>query len=122
MALRGQVTRFLVMLHRSPVRALTIALETGAIERFASSGNVALYARTVDSRHESNCKKKGEGNAKCGNKHLAWAFIAAAHFAVHCEARCRACRQPVELKILGRQRQRRIGVGTTIRLDCDAIA
>lgn len=65
-----------------PVLALTIALETGDIHRFASPGNFASYARTVDSRRESNGKKKGEGNAKCGNKYLAWAFVEAAHFAV----------------------------------------
>ena len=40
----------------------------------------------VDSRRESNGKKKGEGNAKCGNKHLAWAFVEAAHFAVRYDA------------------------------------
>ena len=49
-------------------------------------GNFASYARTVDSRRESNGKKKGVGNAKCGNKHLAWAFIEAAHFAVRYDA------------------------------------
>jgi transposase len=68
------------------VLALTIALETGDIGRFASPGQFASYARTVDSRRESNGKKKGEGNAKCGNKHLAWAFIEAAHFAVRYDA------------------------------------
>lgn len=68
------------------VLALTIALETGDIARFASPGQFASYARTVDSRRESNGKKKGEGNAKCGNKHLAWAFIEAAHFAVRYDA------------------------------------
>ena len=62
--------------------ALTIALETGDIARFEGAGNFASYARVVDSRRESNGKKKGEGNAKCGNKHLAWAFVEAAHFAV----------------------------------------
>jgi len=62
--------------------ALTIALESGDMSRFASAGNFASYARTVNSRRESNGKKKGAGNAKCGNKHLAWAFIEAAHFAV----------------------------------------
>lgn len=62
--------------------ALTIALESGDMARFASAGNFASYARTVDSRRESNGKKKGSGNAKCGNRHLAWAFIEAAHFAV----------------------------------------
>lgn len=66
--------------------ALTIALETGEIARFASAGDFASYARTVNSRRESNGKKKGEGNAKCGNKHLAWAFIEAAHFAVRYDA------------------------------------
>lgn len=64
------------------VLALTIALETGDINRFKGAGNFASYARVVDSRRESNGKKKGEGNAKCGNKHLAWAFVEAAHFAV----------------------------------------
>jgi len=68
------------------VLAMTIALETGDITRFDGPGNFASYARTVDSRRESNGKKKGEGNAKCGNKHLAWAFIEAAHFAVRYDA------------------------------------
>jgi transposase len=44
-------------------------------------GHFASYARCVDSCHESNGKKKGEGNRKNGNKYLAWAFIEAAHFA-----------------------------------------
>ncbi|MFM8769518.1 MAG: IS110 family transposase [Rubrivivax sp.] len=66
--------------------ALTIALETGDITRFASPGDFASYARTVDSRRESNGKKKGQGNAKCGNKYLAWAFIEAAHFAIRYDA------------------------------------
>jgi len=64
------------------VLSLTIALETGDVKRFAGPGNFASYARTVNSRRESNGKKKGEGNTKCGNKHLAWAFVEAAHFAV----------------------------------------
>lgn len=71
------------------VLALTIALETGDIDRFASPGNFASYARTVGSRRESNGKKKGEGNTKCGNKHLAWAFVEAAHFAVRYDERIR---------------------------------
>jgi len=36
----------------------------------------------VNSRRESNGKSKGIGNRKCGNKHLSWAFIEAAHHAV----------------------------------------
>jgi transposase len=68
------------------VLALTIALESGAITRFAGPGNFASYARVVNTRRESNGKKKGEGNAKCGNKYLAWAFIEAAHFAIRYDA------------------------------------
>jgi len=68
------------------VLAMTIALETGDVTRFDGPGNFASYARTVHSRRESNGKKKGEGNAKCGNRHLAWAFIEAAHFAVRYDA------------------------------------
>jgi transposase len=64
------------------VLALTIALETGEISRFASAGRFASYARMVESRRESNGKTKGFGNARCGNKHLSWAFVEAAHFAV----------------------------------------
>lgn len=64
------------------VLATTILLETGPIERFAAPGNFASYARCVDSVRTSNGKKKGEGNAKNGNKYLAWAFVEAANFAL----------------------------------------
>ena len=60
------------------VLATTILLETGPIERFAAAGDVASYARCVDSVHTSNGKKKGKGNTKNGNKYLAWAFVEAA--------------------------------------------
>jgi transposase len=63
------------------ILAPTIALETGAIERFATVGDFASYARCVDSKRISNNKKKGEGNVKNGNRYLAWAFVEAAHFA-----------------------------------------
>jgi transposase len=61
--------------------ATVIHLETGPIDRFASVGNYASYARCVDSLHTSNRKKKGEGNVKNGNKYLVWAFVEAANFA-----------------------------------------
>ena len=64
---------------------LTIMLETGDIHRFAGAGNYASYCRCVDSKRMSNGKKKGEGNAKSGNKYLSWAFSEAAHFAVRFE-------------------------------------
>jgi transposase len=64
-----------------PVLARCILLETGPIKRFASAGDYASYCRAVPTSHTSNGKTKGEGNAKCGNKHLAWAFVEAANFA-----------------------------------------
>jgi transposase len=63
------------------VLATVILLETGDITRFAEVGNYASYCRAVGSKHESNGKKKGEGNTKNGNKYLAWAFVEAANFA-----------------------------------------
>jgi transposase len=72
------------------ILATTIMLETGTVTRFAEVGNFSSYCRCVDSRRESNGKKKGEGNTKNGNKYLAWAFIEAANFALRfCpEAKC----------------------------------
>jgi transposase len=64
------------------ILATVILLETGSIDRFASAGNFASYARCVDSQHLSNGKKKGEGNTKNGNKYLSWAFVEAANFAI----------------------------------------
>jgi len=64
------------------VLALTIMLETGDIKRFAKVGNYVSYCRCVKSVRLSNNKKKGKGNAKNGNKYLAWAFIEAAIHAI----------------------------------------
>lgn len=64
------------------ILAQTILLETGEITRFKGPGNFASYCRCVDSRRESNGKKKGENNRKNGNKYLAWGFIEAANFAI----------------------------------------
>jgi transposase len=64
------------------ILALTILLETGDINRFKGPCNFASYCRCVDSRRESNGKKKGENNRKNGNRYLAWAFIEAATFAI----------------------------------------
>lgn len=71
------------------VLAPTIALETGEIERFKSVGHYSSYCRVVESRRENNERKKGEGNKKCGNRYLAWAFSEAAHFAVRYNDRAR---------------------------------
>ncbi len=64
------------------ILAETILLETGDISRFKGPGNFSSYCRCVDSRRESNGKKKGENNRKNGNKYRAWAFIEAANFAI----------------------------------------
>jgi transposase len=63
------------------ILAAVILLEIGSIERFDAVGHFASYARCVDSQRISNGKKKGEGNARNGNKYLAWAFVEAANFA-----------------------------------------
>jgi transposase len=64
------------------ILGLTIALETGVIDRFATVGDYVSYCRMVKSERISNGKKKGQGNRKCGNKYLAWAWIEAANFAL----------------------------------------
>lgn len=56
-----------------------ILLETGDITRFKGPGNYASYCRCVDSRRESNGKRKGENNKRNGNKYLSWAYIEAAN-------------------------------------------
>ena len=71
------------------VLALTIMLETGDIRRFESVGNYVSYCRCVKSVWLSNGKKKGAGNAKNGNKYLAWAFVEAANFAIRFNERVR---------------------------------
>lgn len=65
-----------------PVLARTILLETGPITRFKKPGNYASYCRAVDAEHTSNGKRKGECNAKNGNKYLGWAFVEAANLSV----------------------------------------
>lgn len=71
------------------ILALTIMLETGDIGRFAGPGNFASYCRCVASTRISNARKKGEGNRRCGNRHLAWAFVEAGHYAIRFEPRAK---------------------------------
>ena len=71
------------------ILGLTIALETGDAKRFADAGHFASYCRCVKSVRQSNHKKKGENNRKCGNTYLAWAFVEAAHFACRHDDQCR---------------------------------
>lgn len=65
-----------------PILGMTILLESGDIERFASVGDYASYCRMVESVRLSNGKRKGHGNRKCGNRYLCWAFMEAANYAV----------------------------------------
>jgi len=71
------------------ILGMTITMEAGEIQRFADAGNFASYCRTVKAERISNQKKKGENNAKCGNKYLAWAFVEAANFARRYDEQCR---------------------------------
>ena len=50
------------------ILAETILLETGDITRLKAPGNFASYCRCVDSRRESNGKKKCENNRKNGRQ------------------------------------------------------
>ncbi|MCP4607105.1 MAG: IS110 family transposase, partial [Planctomycetes bacterium] len=80
--LRPEYSNLLTVNGIGEILALTISLETGDIGRFPMVGNFSSYCRCVTSNRISNGKKKGEGNSKNGNKHLAWAFVEAAEFAM----------------------------------------
>lgn len=62
------------------ILGLTIMLETGDINRFQKVGNYSSYSRCVKASRTTNGKKKGENNAKNGNKYLSWAYVEAANF------------------------------------------
>jgi len=64
------------------ILGLTIMYEAGDMSRFSLPGDFASYCRCVNAQRFSNGKKKGENNAKNGNRYLAWAFVEAAHFAI----------------------------------------
>jgi transposase len=70
-----------------PILTMTIMLETGTIHRFPKAGNYASYCRCVNSQWLSNGKRKGKGNAKNGNRYLAWAYSEAADHATRCHPR-----------------------------------
>jgi transposase len=63
------------------ILGMTVTMEVGEARRFKTDGDFASYCRTVDARHLSNGREKGQNNQKCGNKYLAWAFVEAANFA-----------------------------------------
>jgi transposase len=84
------------------ILAVIIMLETGTVTRFASVGHYSSYCRCVESKRISNGKKKGEGNAKNGNRYLAWAFVEAA------SAATRFC--PQARRFYERKKARRLAV------------
>jgi transposase len=83
------------------VLGMTIMYEAGTMDRFQKVGHFASYARCVDSRRLSNGKKKGEGNAKNGNKYLGWAFVEAAHFGARWNEKIRRFYQRKKAKANG---------------------
>ena len=78
--LSGGFQRLLSIPGVGNILALTIALETGPISRFASAGDYASYSRAVNSLCQSDGKSKGQNNRKNGSKYLGWAFVEAAQF------------------------------------------
>lgn len=67
------------------ILGMTIVLESGDFARFPDAGCYASYCRAVDSRRDSNGKKKGENNRRNGNPYLGWAFIEAAALSLRFE-------------------------------------
>ena len=78
MKLHSSFTKLQTIPGVGKILALTIMLETGAIERFHKVGNFTSYCRKVPTKWTSNNKTKGSGNQKNGNSYLAWAFSEAA--------------------------------------------
>lgn len=84
--LRQAQPQLLRLLQTAPgvgdVLGATILLETGPVDRFARVGDYSSYCRMVEAKRISNGKQKGQGNTRCGNRYLAWAYIEAATFAI----------------------------------------
>ncbi len=80
--LKGEYKKLLTVPGIGKILALTVMYETGDINRFPDVGNYVSYCRCVGSTRLSNGKQKGTGNRKNGNKHLSWAYVEAANFAV----------------------------------------
>ena len=88
--LKEEFSKLLTMAGVGKILALTIMLETGSIGRFPKVGDFASYCRKVPSGWTSNGKKKGKGNAKNGNKYLAWAFSEASELSRRYDDHARA--------------------------------
>lgn len=79
--LRDEFTMLLTIPGIGKILGLTIMLEVGDINRFATVGDYCSYCRCVKAVRLSDGKKKGDNNRKNGNKYLSWAYVEAAHFA-----------------------------------------
>jgi len=88
--LKGPYRYLLTLPGIGKILGLTIALETGSVDRFEKVGNYVSYCRKVSTRWTSNDKKKGKGNRKNGNKYLAWAFSEAAELSKRYDSQARA--------------------------------
>jgi transposase len=62
--------------------AWTILLETGAMARVPSVGDVASDGRGVERQRLSHGQVKGQGHTQNGHKSLGWALVEAAHAAM----------------------------------------
>jgi len=67
------------------ILGMTISLEAGMMSRFKNVKNYLSYCRLVEAKRTSNNKRKKDGNAKCGNKVLRWAYAEAAVHALRYE-------------------------------------
>lgn len=65
------------------VLSCLILAEIGDIKRFLSSSRLASYAGMVPSLHQSGMSNYSGHITKQGNKYLRWAFVEAAHRAIH---------------------------------------
>jgi transposase len=79
---KAEFTRIQQVPGIGPILGMVVVLESGDFGRFPSAGDYASYCRTVKSERQSNGRKKGENNRRCGNRYLAWAFAEAAVYAV----------------------------------------
>ncbi|MCC7160043.1 MAG: IS110 family transposase [Ignavibacteria bacterium] len=91
----AQFQRLLTIPGIGNVLGLIIRLEAGDMSRFKTAGDFVSYCRLAPSAHFSNGRKKGEGNRKCGNRYLAWAFLEAAQF---CRRYCPEAQQYYQRK------------------------
>lgn len=67
------------------ILGMTISLEAGIMSRFKTVKNYLSYCRLVEAKRMSNNKRKKNGNRKCGNKILRWAYAEAAVHALRYE-------------------------------------